>query len=193
MSHQAQKEWCEYVKNRFPGRFFGAMALDVGSLDVNGNNRWLFDNSAVTGIDVVAGPNVDIVWPLGFADWWRFTSYTKLRNKQAVERYDVIVSTEALEHDIHWALTLLAATDALKVGGLLLLTCATTGRGEHGTRASRPEDAPGLPWPDYYRNITEDDVRSVLDLDHLFDTHELSVLGTDLRLWGIRSDKRYRA
>ena len=47
----------------------------------------------------------------------------------------------------------------LKPGGLLIMTCASQGRREHGTTRSSPENSPGtqsLDW-DYYRNLTAAD------------------------------------
>jgi hypothetical protein len=44
--------------------FIDKCVLDVGSLDINGNNRYLFDNCEYTGLDIGEGPNVDIVMPI---------------------------------------------------------------------------------------------------------------------------------
>ena len=50
--------------------------------------------------------------------------------------------------------------------GLFTFTCASTGRPEHGTRRSGPQDAPLLmeqgDWGDYYKNLTEEDIRETL-------------------------------
>jgi hypothetical protein len=145
MAHSAQQDYCRSVKARFPDQFRNKLVLDIGSLDVNGNNRFLFEDCEYTGIDVAAGPNVDIVTPA---------------HKHDVPNghYDTIITTEALEHDYHWMATLKAVRRMLKSGGLFLLTCATTGRGEHGTSKVKPADCPGIPW-EWYRNITEADIR----------------------------------
>jgi len=56
---------------------------DVGSYDLNGTYRELFDGCAYTGLDIVAGPNVDrVVGTYDFGD----------------EQYDVVVSGQVLEH-----------------------------------------------------------------------------------------------
>ncbi len=63
--------------------------LEIGSYNVNGSVRDLFPKHLhYTGIDVVPGPGVDMVTPdMGsFPDGW-------------TNSFDLIVSTEALEHD----------------------------------------------------------------------------------------------
>jgi len=168
MAHPQQKAFCSAVKARFPHYFTGVLALDIGSLDLNGNNQYLFDaNCQYLGIDVAQGRNVDIVSPghmLGMPS----------------ETFDVIVSTECLEHDRHWAQTLNEAVRMLRPGGMLLMTCATTGRPEHGTRRTTPQDAPLLAsvddeWADYYRNLDEQDIRNALDVPNLFQMIEFSI------------------
>src|SRR5574338_625609 len=61
MAHPEQKAFCERVRNQYPSYFDGKRVLDVGSLDVNGNNRFLYTNSEHIGIDVGPGKNVDVV------------------------------------------------------------------------------------------------------------------------------------
>lgn len=133
MAPPQQQAFCESIKARFPQYFSGVMVLDIGSLYINGNNQVLFDaDSLYLGIDVAPGRNVDIVCPaheLGLPD----------------ATFDTLVSTECLEHDRHWVKSLQNAIRMLRPGGLLLVTCATTGRPEHGTRRTTPHDAPC--WP----------------------------------------------
>ena len=52
MAHQSQVDYCLSVKSRFPGHFRRKSVLDAGSLDINGNNRYLFDDCQYVGIDV---------------------------------------------------------------------------------------------------------------------------------------------
>jgi hypothetical protein len=56
--------------------------VDVGSLDINGSYRELFTN--YTGLDIVAGKNVDVVAP-GKYDYGE-------------EKYDVVISGQTMEH-----------------------------------------------------------------------------------------------
>lgn len=70
-------------------------------------------------------------------------------------------------------------------GGLIVFTCATEGRGEHGTTRTSPADSPFT--NDYYRNVTEADVREVWECEALFVLHHFEVgPPADLRFWGIK-------
>lgn len=84
--------------------------LEVGSRDVNGSLRPLFARAgAYTGIDMEAGPGVDIVGDAADV-------------ASAGVLFDVVVSTELLEHcDRFWA-ALDAMGAALAAGGWLMLT-----------------------------------------------------------------------
>jgi hypothetical protein len=81
----------------------------------------------------------------------------------------------------------------LRSGGLMVFTCASTGRPEHGTLRSQPEDAPFLlgideKWGNYYKNLTEDDIRSVIDINNVFVdfNFEYEPNSFDLYFWGIK-------
>ena len=74
-----------------------------------------------------------------------------------------------------------------KPGGLVVMTCATTGRPEHGTRRTSPNDSPlTLDW-DYYKNLTEKDFTSNFPIKTLFSEHQFSVHEghKDLFFWGV--------
>lgn len=177
MSHPSQVKFCKYVVEKFPEMFVNKHSLDVGSLDVNGNNRWMFTDGSYTGIDIGQGPNVDVV-SLGH-------EYFAPDNK-----YDVIVSTECFEHDMYYPLTLLNIVRMLKPGGIFVFTCATEGRPEHGTSRSDKSAAPLLKdeWADYYKNLTEEDIRNAVDIDNIFSEYEFIAESTvhDLYFWGIK-------
>jgi hypothetical protein len=51
----------EYVKSILPDFFKDKTVLDVGSGDINGNNRFLFENCKYEGNDVINASNVTIV------------------------------------------------------------------------------------------------------------------------------------
>jgi SAM-dependent methyltransferase len=181
MAHPEQKAFCEKVKALHPSFFVNRNVLDVGSLDINGNNRFLFDNSTFLGIDVGPGPNVDIV-----AIAHEFTAPDGA--------YDFIVSTECFEHDMHYAKSIQNIVRMLASGGMFLFTCATTGRPEHGTRRSDGGvNAPLLSahddWADYYKNLTEQDIRDVIDVDKVFKSYafEVNDAAHDLYFWGIKA------
>lgn len=83
--------------------------LDVGSMDINGSLKDLFDNAEYTGIDIAKGKNVDVVVsPLDFP----FDN----------GHFDMVVSANCLEHvpEPHkWALEVMRV---LKQDGILVIT-----------------------------------------------------------------------
>lgn len=180
MAHDTQRDFCLRVKARFPERFLGANVLDVGSLDINGNNRYLFEGSLYTGIDLGEGPNVDVVA--------RTTTIAAVADRPV---FDVVISTECFEHDEEFERSLVAICEKLLApGGLFLFTAAGEGRPEHGTARSSPGDSPftaALPgWSDYYRNVTEEMVRGAVDLDEVFREYEFDRSPGDIYFWGIK-------
>lgn len=178
MAHSLQQKWCEDVKRRF-SRFFGGRgkrALDIGSLDVNGNNRYLFDTPEMyLGLDVIPGKNVDIVCPAHEYDGGDGS-------------FDVVLSTNTLEHDMHYKLTLQKMVKLLKPGGLMFFSAAHSWK-EHGTRRTSPSQSGTSQlegWKDYYKNLDMDDVRNSIDLVNEFEFYELIIEGKDLRFVGVK-------
>lgn len=137
MSHKEQVDWCLCVKDMYPQYFKNVKALDVGSQDINGNNKVFFENSDYTGLDIGPGKNVDIVCPI--------------HEFETLEKYDTIISTEMLEHDKFYEKSLLKMLDLLKPNGLLVLTAGGHNREEHGTSRSSGFASPHT--LDYYGNI----------------------------------------
>lgn len=172
MAHPQQKAFCERVRHALSEWFVNSKVVDFGSLDINGSNGYLFKECDYTGVDLDIGRNVDEVMPT--------------HEYKPDAPVDVVISTEMLEHDEHWELSLKNMVDILRPGGLLLFTCATTGRPEHGTKKSSPDDSPFT--PEYYRNLTKEDVMSVLDVDALFSDYVFEVDGSscDLYFWGLK-------
>jgi len=167
--HSLQKDFCNRVKARFPAFFKGKRVLDCGSLDINGNNRYLFTDCQYTGIDVGAGPNVDIV--------------TRIHEYPG-KPYDTIISTECFEHDRHWADSLShISLKLLKPGGLFLFTCAYEGRPEHGTKRSEPADSPFT--TDYYDTLI---LADVMDMVAWYSqcAFEVEKSHKDLYFWGVK-------
>lgn len=170
MSHAAQRSFCSAVRRRCPERFVSPSVLDVGSLDVNGNNRWLFSNTAkYLGIDLVAGKNVDLVVPVG----------------SILDSFDIVISTECLEHDPEWLATLQAMCRRVRPDGMLLLTCAGPTRHEHGTRRF-PKT--GMAPQDYYQNRTvQDALQAMACVDWSLVEVSYSADRSDLYAFAIRS------
>jgi SAM-dependent methyltransferase len=180
MAHQEQKDFFLEVKGKFPERFSNKKVLDIGSLDINGSNRHLFEGCEYTGLDVAEGKNVDIV---SLAHEY----------KAPDESYDFIVSNDCFEHDMFYDKTFKNIVRLLKPGGMFLFTCKTTGSAEHGTLNSdggfsSPLTVKFPEWANYYRNITEADVRMSIDVEKIFSQYEFSVLDItkDIRFWGIK-------
>jgi autotransporter strand-loop-strand O-heptosyltransferase len=186
MAHEYQRQFCEKVKEEYPNFFKNKKVLDIGSLDINGNNKDLFENCTYIGLDLGEGKNVDVIYLGHLYD--------------APDNYfDTIISTEAFEHDIHYEKTIGNIIRMLKPGGLFLFTCAAPGRPEHGTRRTGGFDAPLLiqqseEWSDYYKNLTEEDIRKTLSFNICFsdghfrlDNHE----NGDLYFYGIKDGSKY--
>lgn len=173
------RDFCNSVKERFPEKFKNAAVLDAGSCDINGNNRYLFQWGDYVGIDISEGQNVDVICPVHrYYPGWPF---------------DVIISTEAFEHDMFLAKSLKHIVGSLlEQGGLFLFTCATTGCREHGTLKSHPELSPTSQindkWANYYQNVTEEMVRDAIDIDATFKEYEFSIEEKEhsLQFWGIK-------
>ena len=90
---------------------------DIGSMDVNGSYKPLFEeaNWSYTGVDLAAGANVDVVlsspyeWPMEDG------------------QFDVVVSGQALEHvEFVWQ-TVSEVARVLKPGGLCCLIAPSAG------------------------------------------------------------------
>ena len=90
--------------------------LDVGSCDVNGTYRSLFEDHNYVGMDVAAGKNVDIVVKDHYN--WR---------EIADASFDVVISGQCLEHvEFPW-LTVKEAARVLRPGGTFLLIVPSAG------------------------------------------------------------------
>lgn len=150
MAHIAQTHFVKCIKDKFPQMFDGRRVLEVGSYNVNGSIRSMFERCYYVGIDVMPGDGVDVV-----CSGDKFTSE---------HLFDVIVSCEMLEHNPFWEETLKNMYGLLKVGGLMILTCAAPGRAEHGTQRTADMASPSSNlFGNYYRNLTVNDVMGVFN------------------------------
>lgn len=144
MAHPQQRRFVERAAALHP---VDGPLLEIGSLDVNGTVRDLFPRAVpYVGIDLAPGPAVDVV--ASGRDFGRTAAFT------------TVVTTECLEHDPGWRATLANVERVLAPGGVLILTCATTGRHEHGTARTSPAMSPST--NDHYRNLTAADVVGAL-------------------------------
>ena len=60
MAHPQQAEFFATVREHYPNSFKSARVLEVGSLDINGSVRELFEKCDYTGVDLQMGPGVDL-------------------------------------------------------------------------------------------------------------------------------------
>jgi SAM-dependent methyltransferase len=182
--HDQAKYFTLFVKTILPDYFINKRVLDVGSGDINGNNQFLFENCEYTGNDVISAKNVTIV------------SKTKDLPFEP-NSFDTIISTECFEHDPEYKESLLKIYEMLKPDGLFCFTCASTGRGEHGTRRTSPLDSYGTmghleDMVDYYKNLTEHDLNEVLLLNELFSAWDTYYNGDskDLYFVGLKKGEK---
>jgi SAM-dependent methyltransferase len=175
MSHPSQQAYIQSVKNIFPHYFNKKQVLEVGSLNINGTVRDYFTECDYIGIDVAEGKGVDIV--------------CEGQNYNAPnDSFDVIISCECFEHNPEWVTTFKNMYRLVRPGGMIIMTCATTGRAEHGTTRTTPQDSPltiGLGW-DYYQNLTEQDFRNNFSIEDMFKNFQFRVDGTDLYFYGVK-------
>jgi SAM-dependent methyltransferase len=121
--HDAAARWLASL----PIDLTGEIVYEVGAYDHNGcardfmHPRWM----RWVGIDLLAGPGVDHV---GDAEVILPT----------LDRCDVLVSTEVLEHSPRWRQLVAAMCNALADGGLLIITCAGPGREPHSADGDGP-------------------------------------------------------
>lgn len=177
MAHKEQVEYCKRIKSENPEYFKHQTVIDCGSLDINGNNKYLFEDSNYIGVDLGNGKNVDVISPIHKLDF-------------EDNSYSFVISTEMLEHDQHYADSLLNMIRMLKPNCMMMITCATTGRPEHGTRRTTKSDAPLLDgdWADYYKNLDETDIRNIPGFIDYFKeiTFEVNHSHKDLQFFGIK-------
>ena len=177
MAHQEQAEFFSEVRAHYPSAFAEARVLEVGSLDINGSVRELFTRCDYTGVDLQLGPGVDLACQgqlVGFASG----------------HFDTVISAECLEHNPYWRETLANMLRMTRPGGLLLMSCATTGRYEHGTTRTNADASPftsAAQW-DYYRNLKAADIEGAVNLPGWLSDWGLwtNYLVRDLYLVGLR-------
>jgi SAM-dependent methyltransferase len=180
--HDAARNFTLFVRALFPHFFKDKVVLDVGSGDINGNNRFLFENCEYHGNDVIPARNVTIVSK---------TAALPFENNM----FDAIISTECFEHDPEYQQSFQKIVSMLKDGGLFVFTCASTGRAEHGTRRTSPTESYGTiggltEMSDYYKNLTFRDLNESVDVRNIFNECMCfyNKSAGDLYFWGIKKN-----
>lgn len=116
--HKEAMDFVLSVKAKHPRFFSGVRVLEIGSYNINGSVRGLFTQTNYVGIDWRKGPGVDMAvfgHELAFAD----------------HTFDVVISTECLEHDRYAHATFVNALRMLRPGGAMLITAAGPERPPH--------------------------------------------------------------
>lgn len=123
-----------------PEEVRGARVLEVGSYDVNGTLRPIlaaWGPSSYVGVDVTPGPGVDEVCPA-----------ERLVARFGEAAFDVVVSTEMVEHVRDWRAAFTNMMAVLRPGGVMLLTTRSPGYPYHA-------------WPHDFWRYDEADMRAI--------------------------------
>ena len=176
MAHKEQSDYIASVKQQHPSFFNGGRVLEIGSLNINGTVRQFFNADEYVGVDVGKGAGVDVVISGHEYDDNQF--------------FDCAISCECFEHNPYWLETFENMVRLTKAEGLVIFTCATTGRPEHGTERTTPQDSPltiAKGWS-YYRNLTQDDFEKAFDFDGIFKEKcfSLNSKSCNLYFWGLK-------
>jgi SAM-dependent methyltransferase len=181
MAHPQQIGFIRALSKHLRGDYYGLKVIEIGSFNVNGTIRNCFSKSDYLGVDLAAGPGVDIVCDGRLVD-------------HPDGAYQISLSCECFEHNPHWFETLLNMYRMTAPGGVVIFTCATKGRLEHGTLRTAPNESPGsqeIGW-DYYLNLREEDFWRKIDFERLF--QEFLFISNnkskDLYFVGIKSDPK---
>lgn len=175
MAHVEQREFIARTQKQFPKSFNGISVLEIGSVNINGTVRDFFsDTTRYVGLDLAPGKCVDVVCPGHLYD--------------SPYMFDTSISTECFEHDINWKSTFMNMIRLTKSNGLIIFTCASYNRPEHGTKRTTPCDSLSSQFSDYYMNLGEKEFRESFDLDKLFINHQFEINDnpSDLYFWGIK-------
>ena len=160
MSHIDQINFIKIFKEFYINNGFNKdiNILEIGSLDVNGNIRNLFNfSNNYIGIDLEKGPNVDMVLD--------GTDIEKLNKK-----FDIIISCECFEHAKNWKIIFDKMCEVSKPNSFIVISVASTGRVEHGTERSGNWQSPGNK-DDYYLNLAKKDFINNFDLKSIFSNY----------------------
>lgn len=140
-----------YAQAAVAGQMFLSV-VEFGSRNVNGSARQMFPAADYFGIDIEAGPGVDLV--ADAADY------------DDPESADCVVCMEVLEHTPRWRDICFAAYRTLRPKGRFIVTCAGPGRAPHSAVDGgqvRPDE--------HYENVEPGHLRIAL-LNAGFDTVE---------------------
>lgn len=153
--------------------------LEIGSYDVNGSVRSNFKNASnYVGVDLIPGPSVDVV--------------NKGHLYKSETKFDIVLSVESFEHNSDWIKTFENMIELADDNGIVIFTCATKGRLEHGTYRTDPYSSPGTASKEnsYYKNLTATDFMNSFPLKSAFVCYDFFVndLTKDLYFYGLKGN-----
>ncbi len=112
-------------KNVLPSESINGRVLEVGSKNINGGVRPIFEKNIhpkeYIGIDIEPGEYVDKV-----------LSAESIVDAFGENSFDIVVSTEMLEHVHDWKIVVQNIKRAVKPGGCIFITTRSYGFGYHG-------------------------------------------------------------
>jgi hypothetical protein len=113
-------------ENLKPEEVEGKRVLEIGSRNINGSVREIImpmKPAEYRGIDLQPGPGVDVV-----ADWTDFGDLLSYFESLYLHKWDLVISTEMLEHARRWEIAVQRMKSAMKFSdGRLLVTTRSPG------------------------------------------------------------------
>jgi len=109
------------VRNLTPNEAAGKKIIEIGACEVNGSLRPILESygpASYVGVDISEGTGVDVV-----------CDAEKLLERFEKERFDIVLSTELIEHTRNWRRVLSNMKNLCAPGGTILIT--TRSRGFH--------------------------------------------------------------
>ena len=157
--HQEVMDWLALIKSTSPETFSHRRVLECGSLNINGTPRPLFEDCDYVGIDWREGPDVDVV----------SLTHHFIDN----DKFDVVISTEMLEHDPYWLVSISNMVSLLRPRGDLIMTFGGVNRPRHELNTS-PQDG-------YYKGLPSTVV--YMQLAHAFEVVHIHDDCNDVYIW----------
>lgn len=114
-----------YVEKALTGDdIAGKRVIEVGAFDVNGTTRPYLETlgpAEYVGVDIMGGPGVDVV-----------CGAEHLVELFGREQFDVLITTEMLEHVRDWRTVVHNMKQVIKPGGIIVITTRSPGFPMHG-------------------------------------------------------------
>lgn len=148
----------EFVRQQATGD--AVRVIEIGSRNINGTVRGLWPAAAYLGLDITAGPAVDVV---ADAATWLPEGLC-----------DVVVCCEVLEHAAEWREILRNAARWLAPHGHMIVTCAAPNRAPHSA-VDGGRVRPG----EHYAGISAEGLRD--ELAGLFAAVSVQHVGEDVQ------------